>query len=250
MGTNTKAWGGGGGSAAPFPHLRAAYLRAIAHAWRDSDFLKLLVKESKENPQGVLPLFEKEYNIKFPYNVKFAIADVPNRPEWRPVGTTGWFGVADEFHITLPGPPPPAEPGAPSGPADAIALYCEWFPSMLGKATDGVSEAPDDFAEFGVITARILALTWFDQAFARKLYDAEDARPLVQASMGVVVRWNFRLKFCYLDWEQFWAPSPLLMPPRTTITVYVPKHPPDEAAWPIALAAYNDTGPQYPFTCA
>ncbi|WP_437327087.1 hypothetical protein [Sorangium sp. So ce381] len=40
------------------------------------------------------------------------------------------------------------------------------------------------------------------------------------------------------------------MPPRTTITVYIPKHPPDEVAWPIALAAYNDTGPQYPFTCA
>ncbi|WP_437743724.1 hypothetical protein WMF39_01205 [Sorangium sp. So ce1504] len=127
MGTDTNSWNGdGGSSAALFPHLRAAYSRAIAHAWRDSDFLQLLVKESTEN-----------------------------------------------------------EPGAPSGPADAIALNCEWFPSMLGKATDGVREAPDDFAEFGVITARILALTWFDQVFARKLYDAEDARPLVRHRHGL-----------------------------------------------------------------
>ncbi|WP_437590377.1 hypothetical protein [Sorangium sp. So ce1000] len=35
---------------------------------------------------------------------------------------------------------------------------------MLGQSTNGMSEAPDDFAELGAIKARLLALAWFPRA--------------------------------------------------------------------------------------
>ncbi|WP_437906588.1 BMA_0021/BMA_0022 family TOMM bacteriocin [Sorangium sp. So ce327] len=251
----SEAWETGGtGSAAPFPRLRTAYLRAIARAWRDRDFLKQLVSASKEDPYGVLPLLEKEYGFKFPFSVKFAISDEP-RPQWRPNEMLGWLADGDEIDIILPGPPTDGTP-----PADALALYCQWFPSMLGPPTDGTSQPPDDFGEFGVITSRLLAMTWYDEKFKEQLFASKDARRLVQASMGMIIHWNFKLKFSSLHWEKFWHNIPYQgqgdgqsasrIPARVTITVNIPQAPPDDAIWPIALAAYNDTGPQYPFTCA
>ncbi|MGK3989563.1 BMA_0021/BMA_0022 family TOMM bacteriocin [Sorangium sp. So ce136] len=260
----SKEWENSGtSSAAPFPRLRTAYLRAIARAWRDPGFLEQLVHKSKKHHYGVLPLLEEQYKFKFPFNIKFAISENP-RPQWRPNEMLGWLADGDEINITLPGPPALREPRDHDEPlttrADAIALYCQWFPSMLGPPRDGTSQPPDDFAEFGVITARLLAMTWYDENFKEQLFGSEDARRLVQAAMGIIVQWNFKLKFSYLDWEEFWKDIPYQgqldgqaaksIPARVKITVNIPQNPPDDAIWPIALAAYNDTGPQYPFTCA
>ncbi|AUX45215.1 uncharacterized protein SOCE26_066960 [Sorangium cellulosum] len=256
----SKAWENGGtGSAAPFPRLRTAYLRAIARAWRDPSFLEQLVRKSKDDPYGVLPFLEKEYRFRFPFNVKFAISDDP-RPQWRPNEMLGWLADGDEIDITLPGPPAlrkvRVHDDSLTTLADAIALYCQWFPSMLGPPRDGVSQPPDDFAEFGVLTARLLAMMWGDEKFKEQLLGERDARRLVQAAMGVIVHWNFNLKFSYLDWDEFWNDIDYqgqpegTIPARVKITVNIPQNPPDDAVWPVALAAYNDTGPQYPFTCA
>ncbi|WP_437317637.1 BMA_0021/BMA_0022 family TOMM bacteriocin [Sorangium sp. So ce385] len=234
------------GDAAPFPRLRAAYLRAIARAWRDEAFLNELVACSAghEHSRGALPLLEKNYNFKFPYNVRFTIATTP-RPQWRPNEVLGWFGVGDEFHIYLPERPEQPHGSIP-GLADALGVYCERFPSLLGAATDGKSQAPDDFANFGVITSRILAMTWAHQEFAKELFASNDARDLVQKSLSIIVPWNFRLRFSPKTWSEFESGRP----PYNEITVYIPAPPKEQHDWPIALAAYNDTGPQYPFTCA
>lgn len=265
----SQLWQGAGtSSAAPFPRLRTAYLRAIARAWREPDYLAELVKKSKEESDGVLHLLEKEYNFDFPFNVKFAISVDPPRPSWRPNESIGWLAHKDEISIILPRSPAAADKGK-GELADALALYCEWFPSMLGPPKDGVTQPPDDFAEFGVITARLLAIAWNDKSFADDLAAPDDARGLVQASMGIIVHWNFKLKFSFLEWDEFWKdvlppagqprnsiparvvlPARVTIPPRVAITVNMPQEPPERAIWPIALAAYNDTGPQYPFTCA
>ncbi|XXY45219.1 BMA_0021/BMA_0022 family TOMM bacteriocin [Sorangium sp. So ce269] len=233
------------GESAPFPRLRAAYLRAIARAWRDEEFLNELVACSAgHEPRGALPLLEKSYNFTFPYNVRFAIATTP-RPRWRPNEVLGWFGVGDEFHIYLPERPEQLRQQIP-GLADALGLYCEMFPSLLGAATDGKGQAPDDFANFGVTTSRILAMTWANQEFAKELFASKDARDLVQKSLSIIIPWNFRLRFSPKTWNDFES----RLPPYNEITVYIPAPPREESDWPIALAAYNDTGPQYPFTCA
>lgn len=235
--------------AAPFPRLRTAYLRATARAWREPDYEKRLFEVSRDNPRGALPMLEEEYNFRFPFLVKFAIEGGERRPVYRPIGTSSWFGFGDEFKIPLP-----EQPEDPADQATALALYCQNFPSLLGAATDGVSEAPPDFAEFGVITARLLALAWKDEAFKRRLFAAEDARDLVQGAMNYIVQWNFRLKF----YETGIRARP--MPegrkeafeklPYSTIVVYLPRRPEQSDIEAVALAAYNDTGSQYPFTCA
>src|SRR4051812_25619514 len=105
-------------NAAPFPRLRTAYLRAIARAWRDKDYMHLLFSESARNPRGVLPMFERDYNFQFPFDVKFAIDGV-HRPYWKPTGTTGWFGFMDDFVLHLP-----ARPAHPADQASVLARYC------------------------------------------------------------------------------------------------------------------------------
>ncbi len=240
---------------APFPQLRAAYLRAIARAWRDPNYQERLVEASRTEALGALPILEQDFEFQFPFKVKFAIDDKQgSRPTWTPVGTRGWFGYADMFEVFLP-----EKPERVDQHAAVLARYCAEFPSLLGaskRRSYGQAkaevypevEAPADFAEFGVITSRIIALAWSDERFASTLFDSVDARQLVQDSMDYIIPWNFRLKFSRVPgpssnedayWQSF---------PDSTITVYLPQTPELDVE-AIALAAYNDTGAQYPFTC-
>lgn len=282
--SNLQATGGSGASSSsPFPRLRTGYMRAIAKAWRDPSFQKVLLnppapEDLDSKPPydyGALSLLEELYGFSFPFNVKFVVSTQPvdaddpssGQPQFRQYGVPGWFAHGDEIEIALPDRPVIPHPtlDTPKLFADALALYCEGFPSMLGIPRDGVSEPPDDFAEFGVVTARLLAMAWNDGAFKSKLVNAQDARGLVQASIGILVHWNFKITFKFYPWEDFWEGildntteglkqpqflPPGMRPPRVKITVHLPLQPTDAAIWPVALAMYNDTGPQYPFTCA
>jgi ribosomally synthesized peptide (two-chain TOMM family) len=227
---------------APFPELRAAYLRAVARAWNNPAYQDALLEASKKGRRGALDLLERDFNFTFPFDVKFMI-DVESRPAWSPVGTpSGWFGSADAFVIALPRKPARAEQGAA-----VLAHYCAKFPSLLGEGRHHVS-APPDFAKFGVITSQLIALTWANEAFAARLFDQRDARGLLQDAMGCIVPWNFLLKFepapgDSSDSDEYWSDFP-----RSKITVHLPQRP-ELDAQPVALAAYNATGGQYPFTC-
>jgi ribosomally synthesized peptide (two-chain TOMM family) len=230
---------------APFPQLRSAYLRAVARAWRDETYFRKLLETSRTDARGALPMLERDFNFTFPFDVKFAINDTL-RPVWRPIGSGGWFGFADRFDIALP-----AQPRDPADGAAVLARYCAEFPSLLGKATeaDPYSAAPPDFAEFGVMTSRLIALTWVEPAFAATLFAAPDGRALVQDALDFVVTWNFTIKFTPApgdssDTDDYWRTFP-----RSAITVHLPENPGRVEVEPVALAAYNDTGGQYPFTC-
>lgn len=238
---------------APFPHLRAAYLRAIAECWQNPAFLAELTARSEDSPRGVLPFLEQRYNFRFPFDVSFKISD-KRRPIYRPVGTTGWFGFGDEFQVYLPGPPQDLKREG----AAVLARYCAEFPSLLGAGIGSGVEAPTDFANFGIVTCRVLAMTWHDPTFSAALFQAADARQLIQDSMNWIVPWNFFIKFQQVegsssDSNQYWQNFP-----RSIITVHMPQPPNAESircgevegsVEPVALAAYNGTGAQYPFTC-
>lgn len=237
---------------APFPRLRAAYLRAIAEAWRDPHFVDVLVRESESNPRGVLAFLEKRYNFSFPFDVAFKISD-KKRPQYRPIDTNGWWGFGDEFVLYLPKRPKDLVEGA-----SVLGRYCAEFPSLLGAGSGAGVEAPADFANFGVVTARLLALTWHNESFSESLFGTNDARQLIQDTMNWIVPWNFLIKFFQApgdtnDSDEYWNAFP-----RSVITVHLPHKPihqmdnrgnPDYTMEPLALAAYNGTGAQYPFTC-
>lgn len=236
---------------APFPRLRAAYLRSIAEVWSDPAFLDVLVEESNSNPRGVLPFWEERYHFEFPFNVTFKVSK-NKRPLYRPIGTTGWFGYGDEFVVYLP-----ALPRDLGESAAVLARYCAEFPSLLGQGLAG-AVAPADFSNFGIITCRVLALAWHNVAFRRALYQAEDARQLIQDTMNYIVPWNFFIKFIEASGDsstrdEYWQKFP-----RSVITVHAPMKPDkesihrnevDHTVEAVALAAYNGTGAQYPFTC-
>jgi ribosomally synthesized peptide (two-chain TOMM family) len=237
---------------APFPRLRAAYLRSIAEVWNDPRFLEVLVHESNSNPRGALPFLERRYNFEFPFNVAFKISD-KRRPLYRPIGTTGWFGMGDEFEVYLP-----AMPQNPAEGAAVLARYCAEFPSLLGGGTVTGVAAPADFSNFGTVTSQVLALAWHNKTFHSAIYRADDARQLIQDTMNWIVPWNFFIKFKEVPGpgstaDEYWASFP-----RSIITVHMPMKPDkeslhrnevDHTVEAVALAAYNGTGSQYPFTC-
>ena len=260
-------------SNAPFPGLRYAYLRAIARAWNDSQFLDELVAAGDDG----LQFLEELYNFKFRYDVIFRMsADAKRRPNWDPNVYSGWWGSGDLFKMSLPGKP--KRDVQQSQYADILTRYLAEFPTMLGKrildlgvsAADEtpkrfVPGAPPSFAEFGIVTGRIIAATWRNRAYGELCFNASPAQTVqvINNSMDYTYPWNFAMKFEQHDpapspddeaeFEEYWATFP-----RTKIVVHIPYPPtteqdgkrvPHPAVQPVALAAYNGTGVQYPFTC-
>ena len=239
---------------APFPQMRAAYLRSIAKAWRDPAYQKALAGASHNPlfPRGALDLLEREFKFKFPFNIKLSISDQEAlRPRFEPTYSTGWIGFADDFKVYLP--PAPSGKGEEGDPASVLARYSQEFPSLLGQAQEEGIEAPDDFGNVGLITARLIALIWQDEVTRKAVYAVDDARALVQDTMDFIFPWNFRLKFVEAKvkgfqksttadpyWEAF---------PRSEITLHLPMPPDDPDSKAVAIASYNATGGQYPFTC-
>jgi ribosomally synthesized peptide (two-chain TOMM family) len=195
---------------------------------------------------------EERYHFKFPFDVVFKISD-RKRPLYRPIGTTGWFGMGDEFVVYLP-----ARPREPGESAAILARYCAEFPSLLGQGTAPGVTAPADFANFGIITCRLLALAWHNRLFHSAFYNAADARQLIQDTMNWIVPWNFFIKFIEAPGESSNSDEYWVRFPRSEITVHAPMKPTKESVHrdeidhtveAVALAAYNGTGAQYPFTC-
>ena len=78
---------------APFPRLRAAYLRSIAEGLERPQVPRsFLVAESNNNPRGVLPCSRSAMASSFPSTSRSRSSD-KKRPMYRPIGTTGWFGL-------------------------------------------------------------------------------------------------------------------------------------------------------------
>jgi ribosomally synthesized peptide (two-chain TOMM family) len=227
---------------APFPKLRSAYLRAIARAWRDEKYLQELV-DASNRPRGALDVLECDFKFNFPFNVKFCISGT-HRPQWQMGGSWGWTGFADEFNLTLPGHPARAEDRAA-----VLARYCAEFPTLLGATTSDAEAAPPaNFAEFGVLTSRIIARTWTDDDFAKALYSKDDSRSFIQDSMTCVIPWHFNLRLSLAPGESSVSEDYWTSFPRSVITVHLPMQPALDVE-PVALAAYNAGGAMYPFTC-
>lgn len=235
----------------PFPELRSAYLRAIARAWRDDKFRQRLI-DTKSEKYGALALLKQEFGLDFGFRIKLVIAGGDPGPTWMPTGTRGWIGVEDSFLIHIP-----VEDKPPAQPADVLARYYQERPSPLGRPEShgGHESVPSAFAEFGAMTLRALALAWEDADFRRKLlatdshHKPKQVNATFQDYLDYQIPWNFAVHFKAQpypktdgDWEEF---------PPNEVKLILPQRPKpnDAVVEAVALAAYNGTGPQYPFTC-
>ena len=192
------------------------------------------------NEAGGLQLLEGMYNFKFPFDIEFCMCINPYGPSWNPNAPSQWLGLQDKFTVWLPD-----KPESIQDHAEILAHYLQEFPSMLGSAS---VSAPPDFAAFGVITGRLIALAWTNSVFFDSLVNPEsaDTVAVIQISMDYIFPWNSRMEFKRRpqmdssNWRSF---------PRTRVTLYIPRAPQEAEVHPVALAAYNGTGDQYPFSC-
>lgn len=229
-------------NAAPFPKLRYAYLRAVARAWRDHKYYLRLLTES-DKPRGALELLELEYRFRFPFNVKLMFED-SGRPFWDH-SISNWRGSADTFVIYLP-----RRPDSPGEYASVLARYSAEFPSLLGAAySDTAEEAvPPDFADFTVMLVKLIAMLWTDPELELPV-GCDDYRNFLQDNMDYSVPWTFRLQLLWVPGPSSTSDDYWLQFPRTTIKLHVPQKPEEIMIEPIALATYNASGSQYPFSC-
>jgi len=242
----------------PLIQLRLAYLRAVARSWRDAEFRQQLTTAA-----DVQALLQEQCGLGVDWpNLAIRVRDSNPALRWNPLQVGGWMGPDDEFEIALP--------GAPQNEAErpeALTAYYQRFPTLLGVAVSvmprgkllatasgsGGGEVPTSavLLPFGAVILRAIALSWADASFREALLAASDARPVLSQYFGYNSPFNFRVRFHASEpplyrngaWEFAWLQNRILL--------NYPQVPPlqDQALWPVALTAYNDTGPAYPFTC-
>ncbi len=245
-------------------NFRLAYLRAIAKAWNDEGFKEILTTTENllesEDPV-ILELFS---NVHLG-NISVKIIDYEENPsEWHPKKAAGWIGPDDYFHINLPGTPHVEEQ------AQALAAYYELFPTIFGAGNNeeeietedrkpvvggplpqGLGVDPESFLDFGGVTLRAVALAWNDKTFLDELTkdNLKDKTPVLSKYLGYNNPWNFNILFNYCDdftWNgASWSDSF----PNNRVVLHYPRKPDDISYEAIALTSYNNTGPEYPFSC-
>ncbi|OOV94735.1 BMA_0021/BMA_0022 family TOMM bacteriocin [Pseudomonas sp. MF4836] len=103
--------------------------------------------------------------------------------------------------------------------------------------------------EFSEVYLRAVALSWGDNDISvafRQLFIESPKQALIDY-FGYIVPWNIDLVISPCDPSQGWNGREWLLPPNR-MTFSIPETPAlEEQA--IALAAYNDAGPIYLFTC-
>lgn len=183
--------------------------------------------------------------------------------------------TADFIIVWLPAPKSPSSL-TPTDQASALAAYAYWFPSILGRPgtrKDGTFtdlpnvQPPTVFSETSLYIIEALARSWADPAWALPdrdgnpvgLFAKADRRSWFGNQMGCIIPWTFELYFAphYFDpsrddlldpnsnyWKNFPPTNFILAFPQ--MPAFDPKYPAIET---IALARYNATGGEYPYTC-
>lgn len=259
--------------------FRTAYLRAIAQAWLDPSFHELLT---------TTPIRALEV-LGFTWPWPICTLRIMNNPEFTWIGDEwSWSDTLPES-LTLHLPLRPQGRTADGNPQDlpvadqAMALADfyrqraslfsdDWgnndpsAPERLpshGSNLDVESGAPiggfiptdQSFEAFKVVLITAMAKAWAYPSFrALLLKDAAEALGTVR---GYRLPWNMKIRIAE-DMNAWWGPIPDVPgrscwyfenSPQHVLSLYLPTRPDITMSEPIALAMYNATGAEYPFTC-
>ncbi|WP_437576229.1 BMA_0021/BMA_0022 family TOMM bacteriocin [Sorangium sp. So ce887] len=114
------------------------------------------------------------------------------------------------------------------------------------------------FEAFKVVLLAAIAKAWASEDFKQMLLI--DSAAAMQTIRGYKLPWNMNICIMNDDGASWTKPDASSDPPSQgqsywtfsrphTLTLYLPTAPSDENAEPVALAVYNATGAEYPFTC-
>jgi ribosomally synthesized peptide (two-chain TOMM family) len=258
--------------------FRTAYLRLLAKAWANEKFRGQIARpdgvrtnsaEHKQHIKDLAESFRKHgFSVDRWEGLEFELSN--RGPDWDPAKTVGWHGNGFS-KITLRLPLDPPEGAGPAEQAQALADYYQMRPTMFGQLVDvglggaaAAGRGPDyglgnweDFLLFGGVTLRAIALAWQDEAFR----DALDRNALnaLQGWLNYAPQWNLEIDVQDAP-RSGWMPTEdpelpqWLLTEKNLVTLDLPNPPVDadgqlQPVAPIALAAYNNTGELYPFTC-
>lgn len=260
--------------------FRTMYLRGIAKTWgNEAEYKALLCHEGRK---GIFKALETWFGYKNPWtHVKIKILD-PSVTSWNPKETASWTGPNNYYIINLP-----KKPEGMDDLSVPLAEYYELFPTLFGcekKKDEDKEQQPEPavggslpldlgvednkFFEFGGLTLRAIALAWRNPEFKEELKAAssitgaeeateyKDATEVLSKWLGYNNPWNFYISFKENDHFE-WDPNEAdgngawVNVPRNQIWLHYPNPPGEEDLdlRAIALTSYNNTGPEYPFTC-
>lgn len=176
-----------------------------------------------------------------------------------------WAQALAEFYQLFPTPFGPIAAPSQAGTNDATHESLMAYPTKLGKF--------ESFLELGGVVTRAIALAWRQQASGDLSFTNDlttNAVDALQSWLGYISPWGIDLRVEHAPAGARWIPPTdgastgtwacgstregkrLLLADclKNTLTLCLPDQPgADATVWPIALAAYNNTGPAYPFTC-
>jgi ribosomally synthesized peptide (two-chain TOMM family) len=119
----------------------------------------------------------------------------------------------------------------------------------------GFVPSDEEFAAFKVALLGAMAKAWQDDSFKAML--TIDAAAALSAIRSYKLPWNMKIKIAEDKEAQWCQPRDPLADPRSfwiqripnVLRLYFPDKPEDVRAEPMALAMYNATGAEFPFTC-
>ncbi|WP_437531155.1 BMA_0021/BMA_0022 family TOMM bacteriocin [Sorangium sp. So ce726] len=139
-------------------------------------------------------------------------------------------------------------------------------PFLLTPAVGTQSPAPvggfvptdQGFEAFKVVLLAAMAKAWTSEDFKQMLLI--DCAAALRTIRGYKLPWNMNICVMNDDGARWTKPDASSDPPSKgqsywtfsrphTLRLYLPTAPSDESAEPVALAVYNATGAEYPFTC-
>lgn len=253
-----------------------------------SDYVKgLLACENILEHEGFIdfvPKDDKGIPAEFSWVVTVRLVNPVQGPHWAPKHlkarkVRGWVGPDDKFEIEIP-----KAPERDQQPA-ALASYYSIFPTLLGgghipvhlsskakgnsvetrsyTTSQGGSDntlgigGPEDLLAFGASMPNLIAYAWESEENFKDLMSPEN-NPLRQGQTAgdktflFQNPWGFNIEFkagtteWKSDHDGNWEWEAL---PKNVIWLNLPKPPPDKQKQAVALAAYNNSGPAYPYTC-
>jgi ribosomally synthesized peptide (two-chain TOMM family) len=255
--------------------FRTVYLRAAPEAWVDTKFRDEL---TSAEPGAAIKALAARFNYEWPWEqvCDLELASVGNNFEWIGDEWVWARGLEDTLTMRIP-LNPEALKISPEHQAFALADYYRQRPSLFGEDWGGsmpgspspgqdrhsVSRshgpppggfiAGDDFASFQVALLGAIAEAWRDPSFRRIL--TIDAATALSKVRDYKLPWKLKLAVVEDD-RSSWhprvkagSPSHWTFKTRNTLKLNFPARPAEVRSWPVALATYNETGAEYPFSC-
>ncbi|MDI1443051.1 BMA_0021/BMA_0022 family TOMM bacteriocin [Polyangium sp. 6x1] len=147
---------------------------------------------------------------------------------------------------------------SPTAPGGVPLSNAPVISNNSGAPVGGYIPSDDEFSAFNVVLLSALAKAWKNPGFKQTLQI--DCAAALHTIRDYKMPWNLTIGILDDAAAQWTPPNASASPPSqgqsywtfsklNKLTLYLPTKPSNADAEPVALATYNATGAEYPFTC-